>query len=124
MSIYSSLPSPRARSSQASSACAWRCALFFSSRRRHTRFEFEKVEIYNVTNGNRFQTYAIEAPGNSGAISINGATTRLAKNDDIIIIASYSVMEDSEAKRHKPILVYVDSSNAIRKISSVCSAPA
>ena len=41
-------------------------------------FEFEKVEIYNVTNGNRFQTYAIEAPGNSGAISINGAAARLA----------------------------------------------
>lgn len=85
-------------------------------------FEFEKVEIYDITNGNRFQTYAIEAPRGSGIISINGAAAHLAKPGDLIIIASYSVMEDSEAKGHLPILVYVDSLNAIRKISSVCSA--
>ena len=85
-------------------------------------FEFEKVEIYDITNGNRFQTYAIEAPRGSGVISINGAAAHLARPGDVVIIASYSVMEDLEAKRHLPILVYVDSSNAIRKISSVCSA--
>ncbi|MDH4226520.1 MAG: aspartate 1-decarboxylase [Deltaproteobacteria bacterium] len=81
--------------------------------------EFEKVEIYNITNGNRFQTYAIEAPSGSGTISINGAAAHLAKPGDIIIIAAYAVMEEVEARRHKPVLVYVDEKNAVRKVSSV-----
>ena len=79
---------------------------------------FEKVEIYNVTNGNRFETYAIEAPKGSGNVIINGAAAHLAKKDDIIIIASYSVMEDQEAKAHHPVLVYVDEKNMVREVRS------
>ncbi|HLE09519.1 MAG TPA: aspartate 1-decarboxylase [Thermodesulfobacteriota bacterium] len=79
---------------------------------------FEKVEIYNVTNGNRFETYAIEAPKGSGNVIINGAAAHLAKKGDIIIIASYSVMEDQEAKAHHPVLVYVDEKNMAREVRS------
>lgn len=79
---------------------------------------FEKVEIYNVTNGNRFETYAIEAPKGGGNVIINGAAAHLAKKGDIIIIASYSVMEDQEAKAHHPVLVYVDEKNMAREVRS------
>lgn len=79
---------------------------------------YEKVEIYDVTNGNRFQTYAIEAPRASGEVCINGAAAHLAKTGDIVIIASYVVMEDEEARRHHPVLVYVDGKNAVKKAAS------
>lgn len=78
---------------------------------------FEKVEVYNITNGNRFQTYAIEAPPGSGTISINGAAAHLAKKGDIVIIASYAVLEEEEARAHRPRLVYVDDKNAVRAVS-------
>ncbi len=79
---------------------------------------YEKVDIYNVNNGVRFQTYTIPAPRDSGNICINGAAARLATKGDIIIIASYSVMEDSEAREHRPVLVYVDDKNRVKSIKS------
>lgn len=77
---------------------------------------YEKVEIYNITNGNRLQTYAIAAPAGSKEVCVNGAAARLAGKGDIIIIASYSVMEDSEARAHRPVLVYVDADNRVKRI--------
>lgn len=77
---------------------------------------FEKVEIYNVTNGNRFETYAITAPGNSGEVCINGAAAHLAKREDVVIIASYSVMDEEEAMNHHPVIVYVDAKNTVKKV--------
>ena len=76
---------------------------------------FERVEIYNVTNGERFATYVIEGP--VGTICINGAAAWKARKDDIIIIASYCQLDKEEALRHQPTLVYVDSGNEITSIA-------
>ncbi len=77
--------------------------------------EFEQVQIYNITNGNRFTTYAIK--GGGGAISINGAAAHMAAKGDVVIIASYYVLDESEVGEHSPRLVYVDGRNAITKVS-------
>jgi aspartate 1-decarboxylase len=79
---------------------------------------FEKVEIYNITNGNRFETYVITGERGSGTVSINGAAAHLASTGDVVIIASYSVLSNEEAVAHRPILVYVDEKNGVRQISS------
>jgi aspartate 1-decarboxylase len=78
---------------------------------------FEKVEIYNISNGNRFETYAITAARGSGTVCINGAAAHLARKGDIVIIASYVVLSDEEAQRHKPVLVYVDEFNGVKRVS-------
>lgn len=85
-------------------------------------YPFEQVQIYDITNGNRLTTYAIKAERGSGTISVNGAAAHLARKGDLVIIASYSVMEDTDAARHAPVLVYVDKDNAIKKISSELAA--
>ncbi|HWM89431.1 MAG TPA: aspartate 1-decarboxylase [Thermoanaerobaculia bacterium] len=73
--------------------------------------EFERVEIYNVTNGERFATYAIPGTPGKGEIVINGAAAHKAGTGDIVILATYAVYEDSESRNHKPSLVYVDEKN-------------
>jgi aspartate 1-decarboxylase len=73
--------------------------------------EFERVEIYNVTNGERFATYAIPGTPGRGEIVINGAAAHKAGAGDIVILASYAVYEDAEARAHRPSLVYVDEKN-------------
>lgn len=78
---------------------------------------FEQVQIYDINNGNRLTTYAIKAERGSGIISINGAAAHLAKKGDLVIIASYSVLEEEEARAHAPKLVYVDGRNTIKKVS-------
>lgn len=78
---------------------------------------FEQVHIYNISNGNRFQTYAIKGARGSGEICINGAAAHLAKRGHIIIIASYAGMEETEALNHQPVLVYVDERNRIKNIA-------
>lgn len=77
---------------------------------------FEEVHIYNITNGNRFTTYAIEGDSDSGVICINGAAAHKASKGDLIIIATYSQMADADAKAHKPDLIYVDEKNVIKNI--------
>ena len=85
-------------------------------------YEFEQVQIYDIANGNRLTTYAIKGERGSGVISVNGAAAHLAKKGDLVIIASYSVLEEAEAARHAPVLVYVDENNSIKKVSSALSA--
>jgi len=75
--------------------------------------EYEKIEIYNITNGERFSTYAIRAQDNSGIISVNGAAAHKAAPKDIIIIAAYVVLNQQELVNHKPTLVYLDENNHI-----------
>ena len=75
---------------------------------------FERVEIYNVTNGERFATYVIE--GSPGTVCINGAAAWKARKGDVIIIASYCNLEKEEALRFKPTLVYVDEKNDVTAI--------
>jgi aspartate 1-decarboxylase len=75
--------------------------------------EYEQIEIYNISNGERFTTYAIRAEDNSGIISINGAAAHKANPGDMVIICAYLAMTPQEADQHKPKLVYVDEANAI-----------
>jgi aspartate 1-decarboxylase len=75
--------------------------------------EYERVEVYNVRNGERFSTYAIRAQEGSGIISVNGAAAHKAGPGDILIIAAYGVLEEKELATFKPRLVYVDAHNRI-----------
>jgi aspartate 1-decarboxylase len=73
--------------------------------------EFERVEIYNCTNGKRFATYAIPGTPGRGEIVVNGAAAHKARRGDIVIIASYAEYEAHELAGHKPALVFVDEEN-------------
>lgn len=78
--------------------------------------EYEKLHIWDVTNGERVETYAIKGEPNSGTICINGAAAHRVKKGDIIIIASYGIYSEEESKGHKPIRCLVDPSNKIKSI--------
>lgn len=73
--------------------------------------EFQQIQVYNVANGNRFETYIIEGEAHSGIIQINGAAAHLAKTGDLIIIAAYAHMSQEEAKNWHPTAVFVDRNN-------------
>ncbi|SNB45955.1 aspartate 1-decarboxylase [Geobacter sp. DSM 9736] len=72
---------------------------------------YEAVCIWDVDNGNRFETYAIEGERGSGVICINGAAARMVAPRDLVIIASFVNMNNEEALRHEPKLVFVDDKN-------------
>ncbi|MCR5784623.1 MAG: aspartate 1-decarboxylase [Eubacterium sp.] len=76
-------------------------------------FEYEKVSIVDVENGNRFETYTIEGERGSGQICLNGAAARQVQVGDHIIIMCYCEMDRDEAKAHKPHVVFVDGENNI-----------
>lgn len=75
---------------------------------------YEQVDIYNITNGERFTTYAIKGPRDSGTICINGAAAHKAKKGDLVIIVSYGVFDDKELKNFAPRLAFVDEHNRIK----------
>ena len=75
--------------------------------------EYQQIDIYNVTNGERFTTYAIKAHRNSGVISVNGAAAHKANPGDIVIIATYALYNELELQKFEPDLVYVDGHNRI-----------
>ncbi len=75
--------------------------------------EYEQIQIYNVSNGERFTTYAIRAERNSGIISVNGAAAHKAEPGDIVIIATYAQYNELELVRYAPNLVYVNAENRI-----------
>ncbi len=79
---------------------------------------YEKVEVYNITNGNRFSTYLIEGERGSGVIGVNGAAARLAQLGDLIIVASYAILESNELPMHKPKIVLLDSQNRVKRTIS------
>ena len=76
---------------------------------------YEEVWIYDITNGNRLQTYVIEGEPSSGTIGINGAAARLVSKGDLIIIAAFALMEDQEAKAYVPKHILVDDENRVVK---------
>ena len=76
-------------------------------------YEGEKVHVYNVNNGVRFETYVIKGKKNSGEICINGAAARLAEKNDIIIIASYGFIDEKDINKHKPKIVKIKDKNKI-----------
>lgn len=77
--------------------------------------EFEQIDIYNVTNGERLTTYVIVAEAGSGIISMNGAAARKCQVGDRIIIASYGQLSEQEAAEHKPKLVYLNQDNSVER---------
>jgi len=80
---------------------------------------FERVEVLNVNNGARFNTYAIVGEANSGIIGINGAAARLVAKGDIVLILSYSQVPDDEAISITPSIVRVDNQNRIIESSPI-----
>lgn len=75
---------------------------------------YEQVKVYNVTNGERFDTYALTAPAGSGEICLNGAAARKGQPGDLIIIATYALLDETAVARHQPRVVLVDGKNRPR----------
>ena len=75
--------------------------------------EYEQVHVWNITRGTRLQTYAIAGQRGSGVICINGAAAHLNKPGDLVIIATFAELEESEARTHRPTVVLVDRANKI-----------
>ena len=78
--------------------------------------EYEKVQIVDVNNGNRFETYTIAGERGSGLICLNGAAARCVQVGDKIILMAYCEMDNEEAKNHKPKVVFVNEENNIQTI--------
>lgn len=80
-------------------------------------YEYEKVQIVDVENGNRFETYTIEGEAGSGMICLNGAAARQVQVGDHAIIMCYCEMTPEEVKEHKPHVVFVDDKNGIASVA-------
>jgi aspartate 1-decarboxylase len=76
----------------------------------------EKVQVVNNNNGARLETYVIEGEPGSGVICLNGAAARLVQPGDIVIIISYAMMSDEEARTHKPRVAIMDENNKIAQL--------
>ena len=85
--------------------------------------EGEQVTIADITNGARLETYVIPAPRGSRTITINGAAAHLVKAGDLVIIMSYCLLSDAEARTLKPTVVHVDENNNIVKLGENLSEP-
>ena len=77
---------------------------------------FEKVKVYNINNGERFDTYAIEGPRKSGVIGLNGAAARKGMVGDSIIIVTYALVTDDELKGYHPRIALLDTNNTIKEM--------
>ena len=86
--------------------------------------EFEQIDIYNVSNGERFTTYIIVAEAGSGIISMNGAAARRCQIGDRIIIATYGQFSEAEAAQHKPKLVYLTEQNCVERSTDTIAVQA
>ena len=78
--------------------------------------EYEQIQIYNVTNGERFTTYAIRSEAGSRIVSVNGAAAHKAAPGDRIIICAYANLDEAEVANFKPTLVYLDENNVITQM--------
>ena len=87
-----------------------RCILFI--------LEYQKVQIVDVNNGSRFETYTICGERNSGVICLNGAAARCVSTGDKVIIMAYGSCDVEEMKTHKPSVVFVDDNNKILRITN------
>ncbi|HIM58192.1 MAG TPA: aspartate 1-decarboxylase [Gammaproteobacteria bacterium] len=79
---------------------------------------FEQIQIYNISNGNRFTTYAIRGKENSGVISVNGAAAHKAAVGDLLIIAAYAQYDEQALQNYAPRLCYVDNNNTLVRTNS------
>jgi aspartate 1-decarboxylase len=85
--------------------------------------EGEQVAIVDVTNGARLETYAIAGERGSGVIGINGAAARLVDPGDLVIIISYAMLDDAEARALQPSVVHVDDKNRVVKLGTDRAEP-
>ena len=83
----------------------------------------EQVAIVDVTNGARLETYVIPGERGSGVIGINGAAAHLVHPGDLVILISYGLMDETEAKSHLPAVVHVDGDNRIVELGTDAAAP-
>ncbi len=86
--------------------------------------EYEQIQIYNVTNGERFTTYAIRAEAGTRVISVNGAAAHKASPGDRVIICAFAAMDEVEVERFKPSLVYLDEHNRVMRTGDAIPAQA
>lgn len=80
--------------------------------------EYEKVQVVDINNGNRFETYTIAGEKDSGIICLNGAAARCVSVGDKIIIIAYCMADNNEAKELKPTVVFVDENNAVSSVTN------
>jgi aspartate 1-decarboxylase len=80
--------------------------------------EYEKVQVVNINNGNRFETYTIFGEPGSGMICLNGAAARCVQTGDKIIIMCYCLMTEDEANKHNPKVVFVNDDNSIKECTT------
>jgi aspartate 1-decarboxylase len=78
---------------------------------------YEMVHVYNISNGERFETYALEGGADDGIICLNGAAARKGAPGDLIIITTYATYEASELKRHRPKVLLVDRHNRLKDLA-------
>jgi aspartate 1-decarboxylase len=86
--------------------------------------EYEQIQIYNVTNGERFTTYAIRAEPGTRTISVNGAAAHKASPGDRVIVCAYATMDEAEADVFRPSLVYLDEHNRVLRTGDSIPAQA
>lgn len=79
--------------------------------------EYERVQVVDLDNGQRLETYAIAGERKSGVICLNGAAARLVQPGDRVIIMAYALMQPEEVRRFRPKVVFVDSSNRIERVA-------
>ncbi len=77
--------------------------------------EFESVHVWNVNNGERFETYVLEGERNSGVICVNGAAARKVAPGDLVIIGAFTWLDEESARRHQPKIVMVDEKNRVKE---------
>ena len=83
----------------------------------------EEIHVLNVTRGSRLVTYTLPGPRGSGVICINGAAAHLNKPGDLVILATYGDMDDDEARRHVPKVVFVDGKNRVAQVDAERAGP-
>ena len=81
-------------------------------------YEYEKVQIVDVNNGNRFETYTIAGERGTGMICLNGAAARCVSTGDKIILMAYCELNENEFKDHRPKVVFVDDNNKVERVTS------
>ena len=79
---------------------------------------YEQVAIWNVTRGSRLETYALEGPAGSGVVCVNGAAAHHNRPGDLVIIATFTTIEDSELEEFRPKIVFVDENNTIKSVKT------
>jgi aspartate 1-decarboxylase len=84
---------------------------------------FEKIKVYNINNGERFDTYVIKGPAGSGVIALNGAAARKGMIGDLIIIVSYAMYSAEELADYYPQIVVLNAENGIKQIYNVDNPP-